>query len=104
MKTFLIATVALFLLAGCFTKSVVGKWNYEALGLNITLDLKEDMSFAMGTPSTGTQAGTYVFEDGKVKLKFGSAEAENMVLTLSDDGETLNGSIGIVNIALKRAE
>lgn len=104
MKTFLIVAVALFLLAGCFAKSVVGKWNYELLGQSITLELKEDMSCTMGTPSTGTQAGKYVYEDGKVKLKFGSTEAGNMVFTLSEDGDTLNGSIGIVNIALKRAE
>jgi hypothetical protein len=58
----------------------------------------------MGSASTSAQAGTYTVEEGKVLLNFGSAETPNMALTLSEDGNTLSGSVGAINMNLTRQE
>lgn len=102
-KWFVVVVCALALL-GCAGPSVVGKWGYQVLGQTIVLDLKEDNTFTMGSSSTSAKAGTYTYEDGKVNLKFGSASEENMVLTLTDDGKHLNGSVGAISISLQRQE
>jgi hypothetical protein len=103
MKWSLLVFVLLLALAGC-GPSVVGKWDYSVFGQNVTLDLKDDNTFTMGAGGTNTQAGTYTFEDGKVNLKFGQSASENMVLSLSESGKTLSGSVGIANIELTRRE
>ena len=95
----IICALALF---GCAGPSVVGKWNYEVLGQTLVLDLREDNTFTMGSSSTSAQAGTYTHENGKVTLNFGSSETENMVLNLSEDGNTLSGTVGAVSISLAR--
>ena len=104
MKRIFVVLIALIAIAGCMGQSVVGKWTYEIFGQSATLDLKEDKTFTFGSASTSAQAGTYEFEDGKVLLKFGSSESENMVLTLSEDGKTLNGTLLGLNVSLKKEE
>ena len=104
MKSFLVCLIAVVLLAGCMGKSVVGKWTYTLLGQSATLELKDDNTFTFGSSSTSARAGTYEYKDGKVHLKFGSSESENMVLTLSEDGKTLNGTLLGLNVALAKQE
>jgi hypothetical protein len=104
MKWLLPIIAAAFAIAGCAGKSVVGKWQYDLMGQSVVLDLKDDKTFTMGSAGTNVQAGTYTVQDNTVNLKFGQSTNENMTLTLSEDGNTLAGSLGAVNINLKRVE
>jgi hypothetical protein len=103
MRWIVIVACALAIL-GCGGPGVVGKWNYEVFGQTVVLDLKEDNTFSMGSASTSAQAGTYSVEDGKVFLNFGSAETPNMTLAISEDGNTLSGTVGAVTMNLTRQQ
>lgn len=92
-------TIAIF---GCAGPSVVGKWEYQVLGQTIVLDLRDDNTFTMGSSSTSADAGTYTFEEGKVNLNFGSSETPNVTLNMTEDGNNLVGTVGVVSITLKK--
>src|SRR5687767_6867197 len=77
MMRWVVVILCALVLLGCTGPNVVGKWEYQLFGQAIVLDLKEDNTFTMGSSSTSAQAGSYTYEEGKVKLNFGSSENEN---------------------------
>lgn len=108
--------VALTVLAGCGGKSVVGKWDLAmsstdpqmgvglaAMGtMKEAMEFKDDDSFAV-TVVGNTMEGTYKMDGNKVILapKEG-APGLAKDLTLSEDGNTMTGTEGLVTMTLTR--
>ena len=103
MRLLIVALILALIVAGCGSKSVVGKWQYDLFGQSVILELKQDKTFSMGSASSSSQAGTYTVEDKVVTLKFGDT-TQTMKFTMNDEGNTLTGSVGALNVDLKRVE